>query len=209
GKPYVAGHLDVGICISQVKIFVESHNVTEAAVKVVGEAKVQATVTAMIKGAGTDCSYPQHAEPSCAPDDPCNFKCTDGFLAMPSKNPTSCQCPPHQRVCDGVCGHFHMDCGKKAPLSRRQNDPKCAEGLTMCGVPEASWGQAYKCVDTTSDSLTCGGCVKASPFGSPSTGGVNCRGIPQVDDVTCEENSCIVHSCKDGYMVTPANDWCI
>ena len=25
----------------------------------------------------------------------------------------------------------------------------------MCGVPDATWGQAFKCTDVTSDSYTC------------------------------------------------------
>ncbi|KAF9223163.1 hypothetical protein BS17DRAFT_706912 [Gyrodon lividus] len=207
---YVAGHLDIGLCVSQVTAFIGNYNVTEAAVEVVGKDKVESAVVAMIKKAGAECSYPQHAKPTVTPDDTCDFVCTDGFLAMPAKNPTSCQCPPHLMVCDGKCGHFHMDCHKTAPPSRRQSEPKCAQGLIMCGVPDATWGQAYKCTDINSDSFTCGGCVKASPFDSSSTMGVNCHDIPDVDEVTCKDNRCFVHTCKSGFIVTPpGNDWCI
>ncbi|KIJ16252.1 hypothetical protein PAXINDRAFT_99129 [Paxillus involutus ATCC 200175] len=209
GKPYVAGHINIGLCVSQVTVFVGHYNVTEAAVKVVGKDKVESTVVAMIKKAGVECSYPQHAKPSATRSDPCDFVCTDGFLAMPATEPTSCQCPPHLTVCDGKCGHYHLDCHKTAPPSRRQSEPKCAQGLTMCGVPDATWGQAYKCTDTTSDSFTCGGCVKACPFGNSSTSGVNCHDIPNVDDVTCKGSSCFVNTCKSGFMVTPGNDGCI
>lgn len=48
GKPYDAGHIDIGLCISQVKTFVGHYNVTEAAAKVVGVDKVESTVTAMV-----------------------------------------------------------------------------------------------------------------------------------------------------------------
>ncbi|KIK79579.1 hypothetical protein PAXRUDRAFT_834028 [Paxillus rubicundulus Ve08.2h10] len=209
GKAYVAGQIDIGLCVSQVTVFVGHYNVTEAAVKVVGKDKVESTVVAMIKKAGVECSYPQHAKPSVTHGDACDFVCTDGFLAMPTKNPTSCQCPPHLMVCDGKCGHYHLDCHKAAPPSRRRSEPKCAEGLTMCGVPDATWGQAYKCTNITSDSFTCGGCVKSSPFGSSSTSGVNCHDIPNVDDVTCKGSSCFVNTCKSGFMITPANDGCI
>ena len=54
-----------------------------------------------------------------------------------------------------------------------------------------------------------GGCVKASPFGSPSTDGVNCHNIPNVDDVSCEDSKCFVHTCKSGFTVSVRNDECI
>lgn len=95
----------------------------------------------------------------------------------------------------------------------------------MCGIPDATWGQAYKCTDVTSDSYTCtcsdcstpmnaslnaqlftgGGCVKASPFGSTSTGGVNCHKLPNVDEVSCNAGKCIVHTCKTGFTMTHNN----
>ncbi|KAF9240041.1 hypothetical protein BU15DRAFT_74269 [Melanogaster broomeanus] len=208
GKEYVAGHVDIGLCVSQVKVLVGHYNVTEAAIKVVGQDKVESTIVDMIKKAGTECSYPQHAQPTVTPDDACGFICTDGFLAMPANRPTSCQCPPQMMVCDGKCGHFHLDCHKTAPPSRRQLDPKCGEGLTMCGVSGAT-GQAYKCTDTKSDSFTCGGCVKPSPFGSSSTKGVNCHDIPNVAEVTCKGNTCFIDSCKSGFIVTTSKDGCI
>ncbi|KAH7890439.1 hypothetical protein F5I97DRAFT_31238 [Phlebopus sp. FC_14] len=209
GKQYVAGHLDVGLCVSQVKAFIESNAVAQDAIKVVGKAKVQARVVAMINSSGVECSYPQHAVPTCTPDNPCDFKCTDGFLAMPANKPTSCRCPSHLTVCDGKCGHYHMDCGKKPQLSRRQNDPTCSDGLEMCGVSGASNGQSWRCVDTQTDVTTCGGCVKASPFGSSSVGGINCKDIPNVDEVTCVEGLCVINNCKDGFMVSPGQDTCI
>jgi hypothetical protein len=48
GKPYVAGHINIGLCVSQVTVFVGHYNVTEAAVKVVGKDKVESTVVAMV-----------------------------------------------------------------------------------------------------------------------------------------------------------------
>lgn len=54
-----------------------------------------------------------------------------------------------------------------------------------------------------------GGCVKASPFGSPSTSGVNCHDIPNVDEVSCKDSQCFVHTCKSGFTTSSANDGCI
>lgn len=174
GKPYDAGHIHVGLCISQVKTFVGHYNVTEAAAKVVGVNKVESTVTGMvgllvssynvsnsypgpsqIKKAGVQCTYPPHAEPAVTSSNECDFICADGFLAIPAYHPSSCTCPPHLMQCDDKCGHYHSDCTTTPPPSRRQNEPKCSKDLTMCGVPDATSGQAYKCTNVTSDSYTC------------------------------------------------------
>lgn len=97
----------------------------------------------------------------------------------------------------------------------------------MCGVPDATSGQAYKCTNVMSDSYTCmsfsvqlqplsltmtppgGGCVKASPFGSPSTNGVNCHNIPNVDEVSCVGSKCFIHTCKSGFTASASNDGCV
>ncbi|KAI6121130.1 hypothetical protein F5141DRAFT_1257479 [Pisolithus sp. B1] len=205
-----AGHLDVSICTSQINAFVEVNQVAQAAVKVVGVQDVQTTLVSMVKHSGTVCSFPSHSELSPTPSNVCNFKCTDGFLAMPPDHPTSCECPSHLAVCDGKCGHFRADqCAKATPPSRRQNDPKCADDLQMCGTAGASNGQSWKCVDANNDPMTCGGCVKPSPFGSSTTSGVNCNQISNVKTATCSNGKCIVQECEDGYDPTSANDACI
>lgn len=145
---------------------------------------------------------------------------------MPPNHPSSCFCPSYLKECDGKCGH--SDCSTTPPPSRRKNEPKCDRDLTMCGVPGATSGEAYKCTNVTSDSYTCmyckcptpnvtpltrdspgGGCVKASPFGSPSTKGVNCHDISNVDDVYCQDSKCFVHSCKSGFTPSVSNDGCV
>ncbi|KAG6376805.1 hypothetical protein JVT61DRAFT_1831 [Boletus reticuloceps] len=208
GKPYNAGHIDIGLCVSQVKSFVGHYDVTEAAAKVVGVDKVESKVIELIKKTGVQCSYPPHARPSVTTSNECDFICTDGFLAIPANHPSSCVCPPSHLECNGKCSQI-SDCSTKPPPSRRQNEPKCAKDLTMCGVPDARWGQAFKCANVTSDSYTCGGCVKASPFGSSSTGGVNCHDIPNVDEVSCIDSKCFVHTCKSGFTESASNDGCV
>lgn len=205
-----AGHLDVSICTSQISAFVEANQVAQAAVKVVGVQDVQTTLVSMVKHSGTECSFPSHSELSPTPSNVCNFKCTDGFLAMPPDHPTSCECPSHLTVCNGKCGHFRPDqCAKAAPPSRRQNEPKCADDLQMCGVAGASNGQSWKCVNVNNDPMTCGGCVKPSPFGSSTANGVNCNAISNVKTATCNNGKCVVQQCEDGYDPTSANDACI
>ncbi|KAI6038524.1 hypothetical protein EDC04DRAFT_1946692 [Pisolithus marmoratus] len=205
-----AGHLDVSICTSQINAFVTTNQVAQAAVKAVGSQKVETTLASMIKHSGTECSFPSHSELSPTSSNVCNFKCTDGFLDTPPDHPTSCECPSHLTVCDGKCGHFHADqCAKTTPPSRRQNEPKCADGLQMCGIATASNGQSWKCVDVNNDPMACGGCIKSSPFGSSTTNGVNCNEISNVKTATCSNGKCVVQNCEDGYGPTSANDACI
>ncbi|KAG9311452.1 hypothetical protein JVU11DRAFT_8567 [Chiua virens] len=209
GKPYDAGDIHhVGLCISQVKTFVGHYNVTEAAAKVVGVDKVEAAVIDMIKKTGVQCSYPAHAIPSATPSNACNFVCGNGFSAVPANHPSTCYCPPTMKECNGQCVRYGTDCPVTQPPSPRQNEPKCAEGLIMCGVTDES-GQAYKCTNVITDPSTCGGCVKASVFGSPSTTGVNCHAIPNVEQVSCNDSKCIVHTCKDDFTASTSKNACV
>jgi hypothetical protein len=212
GEPTVAGHIAVCLCVSDVAEFVQSNVVAQKAVNLVGDqAQVEELISNMVTGLPTasHCSYPDHASAVCTDSNPCDFECTDGYLAFPPENPTSCQCPDQLMECNGKCGHFKT-CPSQAPASRRNNEPKCADGLTMCGCG-TSTGQPWKCVDVTTDPMNCGGCVNPSPFGNAPVNGVNCTAIEGVnrDTVTCGNNHCIVKDCAEGFSVSPASDTCI
>ncbi|KAG1764277.1 hypothetical protein EV702DRAFT_1205088 [Suillus placidus] len=213
GRATVAGHIEVCLCLSDVVKFVESNIVAQEAVKLLGDhVKVEALISGMITGlpTGSHCSYPDHARALCTDSNPCDFECTDGYLAFPPEKPTSCKCPNHLMECDGKCGHF-KECPSKAPPSRRGNEPQCAAGRTMCGIPGTSTGQPWKCVDVTTDPTTCGGCLNASPFGNAPVAGVNCEDIKGVipGTVACGNGRCIVKDCAEGFFVAPASDACI
>ncbi|KAL4063784.1 hypothetical protein V8B97DRAFT_1929029 [Scleroderma yunnanense] len=209
GKAYIAGPLDATVCLSQVETFIKGNDVAQEAVKVVGEHKVQVTLTAMIQSSGTQCSYPHHSAPSVTSSNPCGFKCIDGFLPTPADHPTTCECPSHLTECDGKCGHFHPDqCPKTAPPSRRQNEPKCSDGLQLCGTGTTN-GNGWKCADIKTSTSNCGGCTKASPFGSSATNGVNCNEIPNVKKASCSDGGCVVEECEARYVITPKKDNCI
>lgn len=207
GKPYMAGHLDSTVCLSQVEAFIKGNDVAQEAIKVVGEHKVEVTLNAMIQDSGTECSYPHHSTPSATSSDLCNFKCTDGFLPTPANHPTTCECPSHLTECDGKCGHFHPEqCPKTAAPSRRQSEPKCSTGLQLCG---ADTNKGWECADVKISALNCGGCAKDSPFGRSVTHGVNCHEIPNIKEVSCSDGHCIVEECKADYVVTSAKNSCI
>lgn len=48
GKPYVAGHLDATICLSQVEAFIKDSEVAQEAIKVVGEHNVETALITMV-----------------------------------------------------------------------------------------------------------------------------------------------------------------
>lgn len=209
----VAGHINVCLCLSDVVKFVDSNVVAQKAVKLLGDhAKVVTLISDMVTGlpTGAHCSYPDHASALCTDSNPCDFECTDGYLAFPPGRPTSCECPDHLTECDGKCGHF-KECPSRAPSSRRSNEPQCAAGRTMCGIPGTSTGQPWKCVDVKTDSTTCGGCLEACPFGNAPVTGVNCKDIKGVnpDTVACGNGRCIVKDCAKGFFVAPSGDKCI
>ena len=54
-----------------------------------------------------------------------------------------------------------------------------------------------------------GGCTVASPFGNNVADGKNCKTIHKVERVFCDEGSCKVLSCKDGYKVSRSHDSCV
>ncbi|OAX43445.1 hypothetical protein K503DRAFT_853323 [Rhizopogon vinicolor AM-OR11-026] len=212
GKATVAGHLEACLCLSAVGAFVESNSIAQAGVKLLGDrVGVEAIISGMIKALpNSQCTYPDHAHALCTDSNPCDFKCTDGYLEFPPDRPTSCKCPDHLMECDGKCGHFER-CPSKALLSRRSVEPQCALGLTMYGIAGTSTGQPWKCIDVNIDPTACGGCVQAAPFGNTPVNGVNCKDIEGVnrDTVTCCNGRCIVNDCVQGFFVAPDNDYCI
>ncbi|KAG2129552.1 uncharacterized protein EDB93DRAFT_115041 [Suillus bovinus] len=140
------GHIAACLCLTDVEQFVESNPVAQKAVQLLGDqAKVEALISDMVSGLPTaaQCSYPDHARALCTDSNPCDFECTDGFLPFPAERPTSCICPDYLTECNGQCVPS-KDCPIKPPPSRRNNDPHCADGLTMCGVPGKSTGQPWK-----------------------------------------------------------------
>ena len=172
-----------------------------------------------------ECHYPAHAHPFCSISSPCGFTCDNGYTASPSTNPTDCICKSPYSECNGVCGYFPRGCGSQALSKRKRDYPTCSAGKTICGVPNG--GKGYDCVDIKSDVESCkcfcsrcahcdtkdmvsgGGCTVASPFGNNVADGKNCKSIPHVEKVLCDNGSCKVQSCKRGYKVSRSEDSCV
>lgn len=49
----------------------------------------------------------------------------------------------------------------------------------------------------------------ASPFGNNVADGTNCRTIPNHKEVECNDGTCVVTSCQDGYEPSSTGDSCI
>ncbi|KAI0946558.1 hypothetical protein AcW1_009991 [Taiwanofungus camphoratus] len=210
----VVGHLDVCLCISLLPDFVAVDAVAQAAVALVGEAEVLATLEALINGepGKQSCSYPAHASPICSFDWPCGFNCTDGYTPFTppgSGHPTSCTCAPPLRECNGQCGSFPGGCGSAVPR-RKRGAPTCAAGKTPCGIVGGSSGRGWECVDITSDLESCGGCMVPSPFASVRAApGTDCSAIDNAASVACHASKCAVSACTAGYVPSPGCDSCV
>jgi len=77
----------------------------------------------------------------------------------------------------------------------------CPQGLAACAVTSLTGGD-YECVDTVSDLDNCGGCAL---FGE----GQNCNAIPGVWNVGCEQSSCKIYTCAQGYRLAHDGKSCV
>lgn len=54
-----------------------------------------------------------------------------------------------------------------------------------------------------------GGCTVGSPLGDNVANGKNCKALPNVDQVSCDNGACTVISCKGDFDVSPQKDGCV
>ncbi|TCD69575.1 hypothetical protein EIP91_006997 [Steccherinum ochraceum] len=226
GKPLVAGHLDVCLCVSLIPEFVKSNSACQTASGLLGVAKVTAILEGLVNNHPDcqHCSFPEHGHSVCAPDWPCGFECSNGYQPYTNpgdQHPSSCKCPAPMTECNGQCGNYPNGCGSAVPAppqrrsrhagiaaSKRQDTgPTCGAGYTVCGVVEGS--NEYECVDTVNDVESCGGCMVPSPFGTyfPAVGR-DCTALPHVESAVCKSSACYITSCAPGYAPNQFNDVC-
>ncbi|KAI0800816.1 hypothetical protein C8Q74DRAFT_1192197, partial [Fomes fomentarius] len=150
------------------------------------------------------CEYPDNSEAICAKGAPCGFKCKNGFT---DKHPAECVCKPPHTVCNGVCGPFKA-CPSHKPWRRDVSRRKglCDLGLTACGIYGRA-GDAWECIDASTDLESCGGCT--IPLDAFSPHGVDCTAIPGVVDVSCRAGSCAVYRCAPGFTVSDDGYFCV
>jgi len=147
-----------------------------------GQAKAERRLDNLITSSSSErvCHYPNNAIPQCTIRDVCAFTCASGT-----------------NLCHN--GKCHKHCPSAAPVRRDQLPmatpaPRCPAKQEMC-----RFGQSFKCVDTQSSLVSCGGCM----HGKASTRGQDCSEIPGVDVVSCNQGVCDVQSCTKDYTFNP------
>jgi hypothetical protein len=152
----------------------------------VGLDMAEAVVTQLIAKDSTSkkCSFPENAVEAPTSSDVCAFTCASGTT-----------------ICDGKC---KKSCASAVPQRRQQlpmptSAPRCPLNQEMC-----RFGQSFKCVNTQTSLVSCGGCMNARR----SKRGKDCSEIPGVDAVACRRGVCEVETCLKGYTFNAEDGSC-
>ncbi|KAJ7100654.1 hypothetical protein B0H15DRAFT_457400 [Mycena belliarum] len=153
---------------------------------------------------------PPHAHRACTNANPCHYACDPGFT---DNGNGGCACAAPNVICNNECGPATAGCGASAiARSLKSRGPittfeaaqrRCGPTKAVCGVVNSIRGSlAFECVDVTSDSESCGGCVTPHPFLPPSgvLGGIDCRRLSSPH--TCENSQCVAQSSRRALVST-------
>ncbi|KAL7425067.1 Protein cpl1 [Cryptotrichosporon argae] len=67
----------------------------------------------------------------------------------------------------------------------------------------ADWFRVgFECIELETELNSCGGCLALGK-------GQDCTAIPNTRATGCEASSCVVYSCKEGYVVAPDRQTCV
>ncbi|KAJ7489362.1 hypothetical protein FB451DRAFT_1390518 [Mycena latifolia] len=139
---------------------------------------------------------PAHSHRGCTNANPCHYICDTGYMDRGG------QC-----VCDSPgCGASAAARSIKSRGITTLEDAQAHCGKkTVCGVPHAKTDMAFECVDVTSNSESCGGCVTPHPFQSESAlpTGTNCGHISSAH--ICENSKCVQKSRRGLLGITSTN----
>ncbi|KAG8917872.1 hypothetical protein FRC01_002158 [Tulasnella sp. 417] len=128
-------------------------------------------------------------------------KCTSGTTPGPngSKAPTnSCS-----MVADNVCPNTTGGGPQGTAITRKRRDVRCASGLTACARFSGRGG--FDCVDTENDPESCGGCVGLDG----ESDGTDCTAIKGVSVTRCIKRSCVIDSCRKGWVKSLDGSSCV
>ncbi|KAG9042529.1 hypothetical protein FS837_010750 [Tulasnella sp. UAMH 9824] len=104
-------------------------------------------------------------------------------------------------VADNVCPNpTGAPQGTAVPRKRAL---KCDNGFTSC--PRFSGRGGFDCVDTENDPESCGGCLSLDGEGS----GTDCTAIQGTSATSCVKGSCVIDSCRKGWVKSLDGTSCV
>ncbi|KAH9958130.1 hypothetical protein BC827DRAFT_1136777 [Russula dissimulans] len=162
------GCIDICICLSSLSATINTNTDLQLLVKTYGENPVKADLSSLITGCANSqrCRYPDHSEPACSPENPCDFNCISPYV----RRGNQCVCGYPHTLCNGVCGVFQYGCGSAVPLQQRRGNTNlrarsrgifthedalltCDRGEQVCGVDKGS--AAFECLNTNTALESC------------------------------------------------------
>ncbi|KAG8915447.1 hypothetical protein FRC01_003653 [Tulasnella sp. 417] len=106
-------------------------------------------------------------------------------------------------VADNVCPNTTGGGPQGTAITRKRRDVQCANGLTACTRYAGRGG--FDCVDTENDPESCGGCVGLDGEGD----GTDCTAIKGVSVTRCVKRSCVIDSCRKGWVKSIDGSSCV
>ncbi|KAG8943609.1 hypothetical protein FRC04_002770 [Tulasnella sp. 424] len=106
-------------------------------------------------------------------------------------------------VADNVCPNTTGSGPQGTAISRKRRDVQCTKGFEAC--PRFSGRGGFDCVDTENDPEACGGCPSDDGQGS----GTDCTAIKGVSVTRCVKRSCVIDSCRKGWVKSLDGTSCV
>ncbi|KAG8943608.1 hypothetical protein FRC04_002769 [Tulasnella sp. 424] len=129
----------------------------------------------------------------------CQATRSQGMFLPQLPNPaTSCG-----MVADNVCPNPTGNGPQGTAISRKRRDVQCTNGFEAC--PRYSGNGGSDCIDTENDPESCGGCLGLDGEGP----GTDCTAIKGVSVTRCVKKSCVIDSCRKGWVKSLDGTSCV
>lgn len=106
-------------------------------------------------------------------------------------------------VADNVCPNPTGNGPVGTAISRKRRNIQCTKGFEACTRFSGEGG--FDCVDTNNDPESCGGCRTLDGEGS----GTDCTAIKGVSVTRCVKRSCVIDSCRKGWVKSLDGTSCV
>ncbi|KAG8943613.1 hypothetical protein FRC04_002774 [Tulasnella sp. 424] len=106
-------------------------------------------------------------------------------------------------VADNVCPNPTGDGPQGTAISRKRRNVQCTKGFEAC--PRFSGQGGFDCIDTENNPEACGGCRSLDGQGS----GTDCTAIKGVSVTRCVKMSCVIDSCRKGWVKSLDGTSCV